>query len=309
MDEADGVLIIGNSNDEHAVAVVDAIGERAQVSLLDASGLSEARWRWSDGLVVAGSGGWCRPRRGWLRRLAPPDWHHGIEIGTLRGVEAHAKLHLLAAAADSTSGIEWLTDYWTMMRAENKLVQDQVAKRAGIPVPSTRVATQVEDLWDLDDTMVMKPLGLGSYTAVDGTAMVLPSRAVHRFDPALRGLSAAPYIAQQQLEAARHLRIPTVQNRSWPCQLDATDLPLDWRTEEAAHRSWEACDQAEPAGALAVAVARELDLGYSSQDWIEDVDGKTWLVDVNPAGQWLFLPSDVATAVTEGIGDWLVGGS
>jgi hypothetical protein len=48
-----------------------------------------------------------------------------------------------------------------------------------------------------------------------------------------------------------------------------------------------------------------LGVGYSSQDWIEDVDGAHYFLDLNPGGQWLFLP--FADEVTAAIADWLGG--
>ena len=48
-----------------------------------------------------------------------------------------------------------------------------------------------------------------------------------------------------------------------------------------------------------------MNLGYSSQDWIESDD--MVFVDLNPAGQWLFLPSAVADAVSATIASHLRG--
>lgn len=301
------VLIVGSPADEHASAVAKEVGDRAQVVFVDASVLAAGNWLWADGFKVgAETEGRHTPRRGWLRRLAPPDWHHGVEIGTLRGVETQAGLQLLAATADAESGIEWLTDYWATMRAENKLIQYGVASRLGARVPATRVTSDPDDLRDLGDRVVMKPLGLGAYTK-DGVPHAVHARLVEHGDTSLSGLSTAPYIGQQHIDAVRHLRVPTVLHRSWPCELSARGLPLDWRADDDAHSAWRTCPDGEMVGVLAARVAAGLDLGYSCQDWIEDADGGVWLVDVNPGGQWQFLPGDTAAAVTRALADWLTG--
>lgn len=56
---------------------------------------------------------------------------------------------------------------------------------------------------------------------------------------------------------------------------------------------------------LALQAARVCRVGYSSQDWMADHDGHWWFLDLNPAGQWLFLPAQVADRVTQGLADWL----
>jgi predicted ATP-grasp superfamily ATP-dependent carboligase len=51
-----------------------------------------------------------------------------------------------------------------------------------------------------------------------------------------------------------------------------------------------------------------LKLGYSSQDWLICEDG-CYVVDINPAGQWLFLPEPIASSVAEAIARWVGGGT
>jgi hypothetical protein len=299
------VVILGNKADEHALAVVDAIGNRAEVSLIDASSLQRGEWLWAHGLLCGLGSGWSRPVRGWLRRLAPPGWHHGVGIGSLEAIEAQAALHLLAAAGDGECGTQWLSDYWATMRAENKLVQYEVAQALGLRVPTTRVAACPDELTVLGNSFVVKPLGLGAY--VDkGQAVAVHARLVACDDEALDGLAKAPYIAQARVEATRHLRIPTVRDAAWPCLLEAEGLPLDWRIDDNAHTSWVPTDEYDRVGADAIRLACALGLGYSCQDWIVDQQGHAWLVDVNPGGQWLFLPSEVSDPVTTSIADWLV---
>jgi hypothetical protein len=223
----------------------------------------------------------------------------------LEAVEAQAALHLLAAAGDSQCGTQWLSDYWATMRAENKLVQYEVAQGLGLRVPTTRVAACPGELTVLGKSFVVKPLGLGAY--VDkGQAVAVHARLVAGDDEALDGLAKAPFIAQARVDATRHLRIPTVRDSAWPCLLDAEGLPLDWRIDDNAHTSWVSTNEYDRVGADATRLACALGLGYSCQDWIVDQQGHAWLVDVNPGGQWLFLPPEVSGPVTTSIADWLV---
>lgn len=69
------VLVVGDPEDLHAVAVADRLasqGSRAAI-LIDAASLSKSRWRYSDnGFSIRDeAGAWQSPRRAWLRRLAP----------------------------------------------------------------------------------------------------------------------------------------------------------------------------------------------------------------------------------------------
>jgi hypothetical protein len=57
---------------------------------------------------------------------------------------------------------------------------------------------------------------------------------------------------------------------------------------------------------VALGLAVSLGLGFSSQDWVETADGY-WFLDLNPSGQWLFLPELVAHPVTSAVAAWLGG--
>lgn len=88
--------------------------------------------------------------------------------------------------------------------------------------------------------------------------------------------------------------------RSWTCALDATNRPLDWRAQATAHGEFVVTDKHQHVGTQAVDLATALRCGYSSQDWIVTADD-TYVIDVNPAGQWLFLPEPFASEITEAL--------
>jgi hypothetical protein len=64
----------------------------------------------------------------------------------------------------------------------------------------------------------------------------------------------------------------------------------------------------QPLAASAVRLAAALGVGYTSQDWIDDGD-RVVFIDLNPGGQWLFLPPEVARPATAAIAKHLVGGT
>jgi glutathione synthase/RimK-type ligase-like ATP-grasp enzyme len=243
------------------------------------------------------------PARGWIRRIAPPDWRRGVQAGTEQAAIRSAWTALLSAIA-SAPGISWLTPLERLFLRENKLMQATAAERLGIPTPKTVAASDRSRLpVGLGDQFVVKPLGSSSFSSSDGIEQVVWSQLIRHDSALLDLLPRAPFILQARLEAERHLRVVTVSEQAWTCELPAEDLPLDWRRDEAAHDSFHPISEAE-IEQHALRLAEGLGIGYSSQDWIVTKDG-AFFIDLNPAGQWLFLPGDIATAVTEAIADWL----
>lgn len=289
-------LVVGSVEDPHVASVLAHTDSEPLV--IDAATLAEMPVTVRDeGLWVDG-----RPaavKRGWLRRLAPAGWGDGADPYT--AVEQQACLSALAPVVRDDS-ITWLSPVEVVGAAENKPYQYRRVKRAGVPVPEWLVTTDPAAAPD-DDNWVVKPIGPGHLIGTDGRARVVPTT---RFDPGTRAaLSGAPFLIQRRLKASTHARVITVAARVVSATLPAEGHPLDWRTSPEAHVSFQPISAPSGVHRHALAAARALGAGYTAQDWILDVDGEWWLIDVNPAGQWLFLPPEVSEAVSSAIADFL----
>jgi hypothetical protein len=147
-------------------------------------------------------------------------------------------------------------------------------------------------------------MAAGHFRDATGAGRVVHATEMHRSDERLELLAGAPFLVQRLIEARAHLRVVTVGRQAWVCELDATDRPLDWRADETAHGSFRTVPRPDVA-LNAIALTAALGLGYSSQDWVVDAGGDALFLDLNPAGQWLFLP--VAADATSAIARWLMG--
>jgi hypothetical protein len=148
-----------------------------------------------------------------------------------------------------------------------------------------------------------KPLGPGHFRTDQGEWRTVFTET---FDPNGndgRLLAGPPFIVQRRAAALSHKRVVTVADRSWVFTLDGKDLPIDWREEARAHRQWKP-ETNDQLGHDALLLAQRLAVGYSSQDWIETANGLEF-IDLNPAGQWLFLPDPGAAEISNAIADWV----
>lgn len=244
--------------------------------------------------------------RGWIRRLAPAGWDSSVVLGSQHAARLAARLSLLSAILRDLA-IEWLTPIDHLIAAENKLIQYRAAERLSIRFPTTLIAKDPSALAGaLGEPFVLKPLGPAEFQSETGAHRVVLTNSVYAREISDINLLAAPFIAQRQLDAVAHLRIVTVGITSWAARLEESDLPLDWRSQPAAHDQFHTDTTGSDVCRRAVAIAGLLGVGYTSQDWIIDTTGPAFL-DLNPSGQWLFLPETIADEVTEAIVGWLCG--
>jgi hypothetical protein len=303
-------LVIGDPGDLHVAAVIDRLPARG-LAVLDAAALPDV-FRHMDTaetmlvdrageLVVLTS---CSPARGWVRRFAPAGWDSGVRLGSHRAALLASRLGLLGAILRDPA-VCWLTPIDMLIAAENKIVQYRAAELLGLRVPRTAVGGDPSELAEvLGDRFVVKPLGPGNFENEKGQQRVVFASVVTGGDLVGIDLLDAPFLSQQRLSAKEHLRVVTVQEDAWTAVLDAEGMPLDWRRNGNAHQSFTVSGPHRRVADDALSLAASLGVGYSSQDWLVDDEGPCFL-DMNPGGQWLFLPHEVADAATKAIAAWL----
>ncbi len=298
------IVIVGSIGDPHVTSVASRLS-RPHV-LLDAERLAEVTFAITPTTMQLADAELIGEWRGWLRRLAPPDWENGVVIGSHDAASKASWLTALAFVARHPDG-EWLTGLDALTAAEGKLHQYAAAGACGLAVPKTIVSNDVGFVRQLGPDLVAKPLGPSHFMGSDGEWLSVFTEA---FDPESpmdqRMLQGPPFLVQERIEAQTHLRITTVGEQAWVFELDAHGLPIDWREEATAHHSWRSVDRPDAASS-AIRLAQAMNVGYSSQDWIVAGDGREVFIDLNPSGQWLFLPQPAADAVSSAIATWLEG--
>ena len=292
-------IIIGDRADPHVRAVADRLS--CPATILDAAAMARVPFTITEtDFVLDGNTVAACPRRGWVRRLAPAGWTAPIRDGSLQGASQAAWLTALASIVRD-DGTEWLSSIDAIAAAENKPLQYRRAAWAGVRVPEWMVTTDYAAI-PRGRGWVTKPLGPGHFVE-GGEDRIVPTTLLT--DGQRSALTAAPFIIQRYVQAVRHARVVTVGEQSFSATLDGSDRPLDWRTDADAHLAFTATAAPAEVHTAAVAAAAANNVGYSSQDWILDVDGVWWFVDLNPAGQWLFLPAVVADGVSAALAAWL----
>ena len=306
-------LIVGDVEDPHVGAVCSALAARGiQPLVLDLEAVMGAGFAASETRTVLRVGReWIDvsiPRAGWLRRLHRAPWGVGIETGSVQALELGAWHSAFSWILDAAE-VHWITSPQHLRAAEGKLHQWQLVRRLGVDYPQTMVTTSADEVTaEFQSDVIVKPLGSGQFIQ-EGAVRTVFAEAMTATDPRLRSLSAAPFIVQEHIRAERHLRIVTVGERVWVTSLKTSDKdPADWRRTPSNHTAFIDNSNSEPeVAASALAVAKAFHLGYSSQDWVETREGRVVLLDINPSGQWLFLPERIGTEVAAALADQIAG--
>ena len=298
-------LLVGSESDTHLRVVAERLRNRnIKPIIFDADFLPEAGYSLSPNKLTIGGEVIGMESRGWLRRVAPNRWTTGDLVGSVADISFRTRIRLVATIARHGCR-QWLTNIDTLQAAEDRIRQLAVASQIGIATPPTIVSTDPHEiLRALGDYIVLKPLATGAFVSAEGQPQVVHTTQLTSDILSSGDFGEAPFIAQKKIKVRRHLRVVTAGTTVKTAALEAQDWPLDWRIAEEAHTSW-IPHKAPEVEAQAVKLAAKLSVGFSSQDWLIPLSGPPLFIDLNPAGQWMFLPESVADYITNHIVDFL----
>jgi len=227
---------------------------------------------------------------------------------SLSGIE-----RLFSALKVSFQDALWISDYYAIQRAENKPLQQIVARELGFNIPDTLMtssAAAVRRFREKHDSIVVKPLSLMPLTP-DGQTTFPTTRIAKGDELNLEGLHYAPSIFQQSIDAQADLRITVVGKEVHAAIIQDEGIAgfpeiRDWRLPYALDNGRKRFEKYELKPALrkaCVELVRKLGLQFGAIDLVMDHKGKLWFLEINANGQWAFIEDDTGQPIGKSIAE------
>jgi glutathione synthase/RimK-type ligase-like ATP-grasp enzyme len=211
----------------------------------------------------------------------------------------------------------WLNHPSANRLARNKPLQLALAVREGLAVPETRITDDPEEIRGLyrrwNGWMVAKLVG-GQILAptadeqyVVYTTLVEPDDL--RSDAAL---AACPAIYQRRVEKAFDLRVTVVGDRLFACRIDSQgdeQGAVDWRHAGVGAVPIHPYELDADTAGKCLGLMRGLGLDLAGLDLIVTPAGETVFLEVNAAGQWLWVQEATSMPIAAAIVEQLVEGA
>jgi len=237
----------------------------------------------------------------WWRRLTgPPRLPEWLEDEAARDlVERECRATLLGLVLTEFRGA-WISHPEATRLAENKLVQLDAARRAGLRLPRTLVSQ--------DPAAVRRFCEEREHEVVVKTVAGTPKTPVMagRVTPELisrdEDVALCPAIYQELVPGSRHLRVCCFGDRIYTGLLE-TDR-LDWRYPLDARVEPYELDGATARRVRAVVAALGLRMGVLDMKLAPE-GPPVWL-EINPQGQFLFLEGMAELPLTNPFADFLL---
>jgi glutathione synthase/RimK-type ligase-like ATP-grasp enzyme len=310
------VLIISHTHDVHAMDVLGKLQQRGIDPVLFDTGRIPRETRLAITHDPAnGWGAWAHAdgrdidlasvRSVWWRRPQP----FGIDAAIGGGDDRHfvlSETHAAVSGLWSLLDATWMNEPDRDERAARKAYQLKVARESGLLIPRTCITND--------------PARARAFIASEGNEVIYKTftateatwRETRLLRPeeveAIESVRYAPVIFQQHIRAVADLRVTVVGERLFPAAIRVPDgaYAYDFRMtmNDAAITPHELPDAVQTGLRK---LMRTLGLVYGAIDLRLTPNGEYVFLEINPAGQWLFIERATGQAISEAIATKLAG--
>ncbi len=210
----------------------------------------------------------------------------------------------------------WVSDFYAIERANDKLLQLRVAAELGFNVPDTLVtASESEAVKFISSykTVIAKP----NYSAVfymDGKNHVFYTSVVDASTD-FSGLCVAPAILQKAVDVKTELRVTVVGKLVFAAAVvnhteeGVSDHVRDWRVHNLiGNTGFKAFELPDGIKQKCINLIKSFGLKFGAIDIIIDKRGKYWFLENNPCGQWAFIEDATGQPIGKAIAQLLMRG-
>lgn len=123
------------------------------------------------------------------------------------------------------------------------------------------------------------------------------------------GIGLTAHLFQQLIAPKRHdVRMTVVGDQLFAVSIhtDGEAATLDWRADYSA-LTYHVCAVPDAIRSGVRVLMQHLGLIFAALDFVVDLDGTWWAVDVNPSGQWAWLELQSGVPISAALADLLQG--
>lgn len=303
------ILVISHKNDHETAAVLHELAQiGAEAELLD---LAEFPQSMQINLFYDGA----ETHQYFLRRSALPDidlsrcravwWRRPQSFAMhpeVRSIDyqnfAYNESHEAFAGMWQAMNAFWVNHPTRDEVAHRKVFQLRVAQEVGLDIPRTLISNDVETVRQFIAQQGVEQTVYKTFSATERhwrETRVLKPRELDLLESA----RYAPVIFQEYVAAQYDLRITVVGDEIFPAAIysQTTSYKMDFRMDFAQARVETTRIPGEVEAALQ-ALMRKLGLVYGAIDMRLTPDERYVFLEINPAGQWLFIENRTGQPVT-----------
>jgi hypothetical protein len=262
------------------------------------------------GDLLAPSAVWCRKPYWALEQLPVDDMFKSYSSQAIRW-------HINALSMCLPNSPFWLSNYWSVRKAEHKPYQLIIAKKIGFNIPEA-IFTSSEQLsrnfMNNQDTIIKSHSSSQPVNKKTKEGLAIWARKVEKGKAVpLKGLNFAPAIFQQAISQKADIRVTVVGDKVFAASMATKNVSKEYdmiRDSRIGALSGETIIEPyalpDAISEKCVLLVKKLGLEFGAIDLIVDEKDTYWFLEINPNGQWAFVEVETAQPIGKAIAELLM---
>lgn len=199
----------------------------------------------------------------------------------------------------------WMNHPADIYKAETKPFQLLVASRCGFLVPATTVGNDVQAIQKRFSSRIAVKSIDTVYLREGNDALFAYTNIIQSYELSDANVHQAPLIAQVPISPKADIRVTVVGSSVFAHRIliNGTSAAGDWRLHKRNEISYEPYSLSDDVKTRCIALCSKLNLSFGAIDLIES-EGEVVFIEINPTGEWAWLPNADQTT-GEAIAAWL----
>ncbi len=200
---------------------------------------------------------------------------------------------------------KWISDPFSVYKAENKLLQLKIAKQLGFEIPSTLITTSKEQLKSFykeqEGRIIVKPISQTRIDNKESPSFIFTNRITQEQINALDDFDLTPCIYQKEIEKEYEIRVTVVGNNVFAASVDSQndeETKVDWRKKKLVFKEIEIPKRVVT---FCIEILKSLNLSFGAIDLIKDKYGNYIFLEINPNGQWAWIETQTGLDISGAI--------
>lgn len=198
---------------------------------------------------------------------------------------------------------KWINPLFATIQGERKLLQLSIAKKLGLKTPSTLVTNDPQKIKKFikRKPAIIKPISHGLQVTNEKTFSIYTSAINQNDIQDEKQLFEVPSFIQEKIENKSDIRVTVIDKSIFAVSIKKdNDEEIDWR-KPTVIKSYSIISLPDEINDKLLKLNNELGLRYSAIDLIQTSEDDYIFLEVNPAGEWVWLERELELEISNKI--------
>lgn len=207
-----------------------------------------------------------------------------------------------------TLDANWINPIFETYKAERKLYQLNIAKKIGFKIPRsliTNIPSEVKKFIS-EKECIIKPISHGLQISDEEIFSMYTSSIDKDLEFNLDELFETPVYVQEKIQNQFDIRVTVIGAKLFPVSIKKGNLnEVDWRKPEIL-KDYQTIELPASVADKCFEINNKLGLSYSAIDLIQSKNDEYTFLEVNPAGEWVWLEKELGLPLSQKIIEELI---